>query len=226
MRFVINTLLYLFVVSAVVMAQPAQMTSRADSDPAALAVLKKMQERFDGYQTLEVAFSLTYEIPDQPSVPEEGTLQMKGDMYKLDLPGQAVLSDGNDLWLILKEQQEVQINDLDPEAEAGLTPRDLMRLYDRDDLVFILYNEIADRDRVTQQIEMKPLDRSLEFHKVRMDVDKASLDPLNVRVFNKDGSRIKLDIGRISPDQPFPDGHFSFRQADYPGFRIEDLRLD
>jgi outer membrane lipoprotein carrier protein len=207
-------------------AQDTQYTSAADSDPEAKAILNQLRRKYDAYSSLQAEFSLKIELAEQPAEVQNGTIKREGNKYHLEMNGQDVISDGKSLFLILHNNKEVQINDVPEEDETGsiLSPQSIFKLYESDQFVYILVNEVAKSGTVVQQIEMKPLDDYADYSKVRMEVDKKRNAVMNVIAFGKDGSRFTFTLDSVTPNKSFPAGTFAFDKSKYPDYYVEDLR--
>lgn len=206
--------------------QNTQYTNAGDSDPAAKAILQKLRQKYEGYPSFQADYTLTIELPEQPAEVQQGTLARQGDKYHLELGSQEVISDGEALYLILHNNQEVQINDMPEEGEdqSILSPQALLSLYESDKFVYTLVNEVDRNGTVAQQIEMKPLDKYADYSKVRMEVDKKRNEVMNVIAFGKDGSRYTFTLNKMTPNKSFPAGHFTFNKSNFPNYYVEDLR--
>ncbi|MCB9275206.1 MAG: outer membrane lipoprotein carrier protein LolA [Lewinellaceae bacterium] len=208
-------------------AQKGSLTTKEESDPKAKAILEKIRTRFQGYQSLAAEFTLDITFADQPTESQKGSLAQQGSKYRVSVAGQDIISDGKAIWMILKQNKEVQIMDMPEADEMGgsiLSPESLLTFYDKGDFVYYLTNEYKEGSTVIQQIEFKPLDRNADYSKLRMSVNKATTDIISVEAFGRDGSRYKLAIDKLTPNKSFPAGHFAFDKAKYPGYYIEDLR--
>ncbi len=208
-------------------AQENTFTKASDADPAAKAVLDAVKAKYESYRSLEVQFSLLIEIPEEPEEVQKGTLLQEGEKYRLKLEGQTVVSDGTTLWLYLENNKEVQINNVeDEDEETILSPKDLLRVYESEDYVYALTNELVENGRVVQQIEFKPLDDDSEYSKIRLTVDKKTRELRRIKVFAKDGSRYTLAVEKLIPNKKFPPETFVFQKSECPDCHWEDLRID
>ncbi len=207
-------------------AQKTQLTTAQESDPQAKAILDKLRKKYQGFQSLEQAFTLEIELPEQKKEVQQGKIAKQGKKYRVDIASQSVLSDGTALWLILHNNKEVQINDM-PDAsedENILSPEALFNFYDKGKFVYFLVNETTVAGKVIQEIEFKPLDKNSEYSKFRLSVDKAALAVLSMKAFGKDGSRYTVKMGALTTNKTFASNHFTFDKAKFPGYRVEDLR--
>ncbi|MEM6317020.1 MAG: outer membrane lipoprotein carrier protein LolA [Bacteroidota bacterium] len=199
------------------------------SDPAAKVILEKLRKKYEAYQTVEADFKLTIEIPEEDQEIQTGNLAQEGEKYRLKLDNQAIYSDGKTLWLYLKSNNEVQVNnveDFEDEEEDFLSPKDLLRIYEKEDFIYALMNDSYENGKAIQQIEFKPLDEDSEYAKMRLTIDKKKTEIIRIKAFAVDGARYTMDVTKFKPNQSYKNADFVFNPADYPGIHVEDLRID
>lgn len=102
-------------------------TKASDSDPKAKAILDKVRKKYEGYNSMEMAFTLEMEFPEQPKQTQKGKVIRQGKKYRVEMPSQSILSDGTAVWLILPANKEVQINPMPEPGEDDnfLSPQSL-----------------------------------------------------------------------------------------------------
>lgn len=223
-----KNLLFFVISIAISMAANAQTAAAAEKpDPEAKKVLDRVRKKYEGYKTLEAAFSITSEVPGQAKDVQKGTVAQAGDKkFRLDMDQQIIASDGKTTWVYLKGNKEIQITDTDPNGESGfLTPRDLLKRYQKGDFLYAITDKVAEKNRVLTQIEFKPTDKKSEYSKLRISVDEKTSAIESIRAFAKDGSRYHFEITRLTPGKKFPDTHFQLDAKNYPGVHVEDLRM-
>ena len=82
-------------------------------DQQAKAILDKLSAKTKAYSTIKAEFQ--YSIKNKTEGINEtqtGKLELKGDYYFLSIKGQDVISNNKSIWTILKDAEEVQINDM------------------------------------------------------------------------------------------------------------------
>jgi outer membrane lipoprotein-sorting protein len=208
------------------MALAQTMPAPEKADPAAKKVLDKIRKKYEGFKSMEAAFTLTIEVPNQPREVQKGTIAQEGEKFRLDMDPQVIVSDGKTTWVYLKKNNEVQINDTDPKGTDNgfMTPRDLLRRYQKGDFLFAITDKTTEGNRVLTQIEFKPKDRNNEYSKLRVSIDEKTNTIESIRAFGKDGSRYLFAITKLTPNKQFGSTGFQFDKAKYPGVRVEDLR--
>ena len=210
-----------------VAAMGQSMTSAEESDPAAKKILDKLKIEYDTYKSMEVNFDLIMELPGQEAETQKGKVIQQDEMYFMNMTDRAIYSNTEFVWLHIKKNNEVQINDADMgDEENMLSPKDMLKLYESGEYVYIITAEpLLDGKKVTQ-IEFKPLDRDSEFSKMVLYVDKKTKEMAQMKVFSKDGSRYTLKINDIVANKKYGLETFTFDASKFPGIHIEDLRTD
>lgn len=205
----------------------AQTAAPAEkSDPQAKKVLDRIRKKYESYKTVEVAFTLTIEVPGQPRDVQKGTVGQEGDKFRLEMEPQIISSDGKTTWVYLKKNNEIQISDTEPGSENGfLTPRDLLSRYQKGDFLYAIVDRVTEKGVVLTQIEFKPKSKNSEYSKLRVSINEKTGTIESIKAFAKDGSRYTFQITRLSPNKSFPSGHFQLKPADFPGAQVEDLRM-
>lgn len=211
---------------AITFAQTPQYTSANESDPAAKKLLDKVQAKYKSYKTMKADFTLTIEIPEEPKEVQKGKFMQKGDKYRLEAEAQTMVSDGETLWLHMKNSEEVQINDVEEDEDDMLSPSSFLKFYESEEFVYVLINEFPENGVVVQQIEFKPLDEDSEYHKVRLTLNKETNDVMRIKAFSKDGARFTFELGKVVANPTLSDTTFKFQKAECPTCHYEDLRMD
>lgn len=218
----------LFVLAIFMTTAFAQNSIGIDAnDPKAKAILDQIKQQYESYTSLDVNFTLTIEFPEEEPEVQKGQIAQQGDKYKLDMGNQSITSDGKSMWFHLKNRNEVQINDVDLEAEDEemLSPKNLLKIYEQSDFLYALVGEAVEEGKTVQKIEFKPLDEDSEYFKMRLTIDKKSKMINRIKTFSKDGSRYVLQIDKLTPNKDFPANYFTFDESKFPGIHVENLRM-
>ncbi len=203
----------------------SEYATAADSDPEARALLDKLHAKYEGLGPLRADFRLELEFAEQPKEVQQGVLIRAGERYRVSMGDRDVLSDGQALYLILHRNKEVQINDIPEEGEAqgSFSPQAILNLHQSDQFVYVMGGLVSRNGQALQQIEFKPLDPYADYSKLRMEVDPRANELVSATAFGKDGSRYTLILDKIGSAE-LPEGFFTFNEADYPDYYVEDLR--
>lgn len=187
------------------------------SDPDAVKILQKIQKNYSEYDGISLDYILEMEYGEDKEV-QKGSLLQKGKKYYINNNGNLIINDGSTVWMYIKKQNEVQINDY-IEEEDVFTPTKIFRMGENDEFVYVITGE----DSEGYRIEFKPRDRDSEIKKVRLLVDPTQKTIKSVKVFSEDGSRMTFLIKDIKNVKPSSDT-FTFNKDKYPGVVEIDLR--
>lgn len=196
------------------------------SDPEAKKILDKVKNKYNAYKSMEAAFTLTIQVPETPKEVQKGTIAQAGKQFRLDMTDQLIVSNATTTWVYLKKNKEIQINDADAgEDNAFLTPQQLLGRYEKGDFLYAITDRGVEGGKSLVFIEFKPVDRRSEYSKLRIAIDEKALTVESIKAFAKDGSNYTFAIASFTPNKTFPNGYFSLDPKQYPGVRVEDLRM-
>ena len=208
---------------------PSEALYEEKSDPAATEILEKVSKKYEKFTSLEVDFTMTIEIPEEPQEVQKGKIIQSGDKYFLDIPQMAIYCDGEVIWTHLKRQKQVQINNYeeDENSEEIMSPKDILKIYESNNYFYVLMNEAYEKGVMIQQIEFKPKDRNSEYSKMRVTINKTNSEIMRLKVFSRDGSRFTFIIDEAKTNKSFADNTFVFNKSKVgDDIDIEDLRID
>ncbi len=202
----------------------------AQVDEAAKRDLRALREAYEAGGELDADVTLTIEFPEQPEEIQRGHISQSGERYRVEFDQQVVISDGETVWLYMPDNREVQVYDAEEAAGTSsggsfIRPQDFLTIYENDGFEYAYAAEPDSLVGTQRQIEFKPLDRDSEYSKVRLTYDPASEQVDRVKIFNKDGSKFTLSLAAVNAEPTFEDGLFSFSESEFPGVRVEDMRL-
>jgi len=210
------------------MASAQTMTDASDIDPAAKKILDRMKKEYDTYTSMEVEFDLVMDLPGQDAETQKGKVIQQGEMFMVDMTDRAITSNGDIIWLHIKKNNEVQINDADMDDDETnmLSPKDMLNLYESGEYVYAITGESKVGSKVITAIDFKPLDRNSEFAKMTLSIDEKGKELVSMKVFGKDGGRYTLNIKDIIANKSYGSETFTFDESKFPGIHVEDLRID
>ncbi len=202
----------------------AQNNSLGKSDAAAKAILDNVSAKFKTYKSVEANFTLS--ITDANGKVEgtkKGVVYMNGSKYRVNISGQEIYSDGNNIWTYDKSADEVQITKFDPSSNT-ITPQKMFTNFYDKDFLYKLNGETKEGKKTIQQIELTPVDKTKTFFKVLIDIDKVSKNIVSTKVFEKNGNRYIYTITGIKTNTSLPASLFVFDAKKYPNVEVVDLR--
>jgi outer membrane lipoprotein carrier protein len=190
----------------------------------AKAILDAVSLQTKSYTSIEIAFSYVMENKTKKIKETKiGTASMKGDKFWLDFSGQQIMSDGKTVWTYIKDNNEVQINNNDPNDDQALNPAKLLTSYNKSFTPKFIKEET--RGAVVYQIiDLTPL-KARSYYKMRIEIDKAKKQIVNSIVYDKNGSTVyTYSVTKFVTNKPIPDTKFTFNTKDHPKVEVIDLR--
>jgi outer membrane lipoprotein carrier protein len=199
-------------------------SAQVKNDPDAKKILDAVSAKFRAYKSPQASFTYTVENAQGKALStQKGTVTMKGNKYRVTIPGMDIFSDGKTNWNYDKNANEVTIKEVDA-ASGELTPQKLFtNFYDRD-FLYKLNGEKKVAGKTVHEIELTPTNKNRPFHKVYLLVDKASKTLYSARILEKNGNRYSYTINTFKPTVAANDALFVFNKAKYPGVEVVDLR--
>lgn len=195
-----------------------------NSDPAAKKVLDAVSNKFKSFKTVQAAFTLRNEDSKGTVLgTKKGTVNMKGNRYRVSVTGQEIFCDGSNIWTYDKSANEVTITKLDPSANT-ITPQKLFTNFYDKDFLYRLNGEKKQGKKSLLEVEMTPMDKTKQFHKVYLLVDKGTNTIYSTRILDKSGNVFVYTVNNMNGRVSLPDALFVFDKNKYPGVEVIDLR--
>lgn len=193
-------------------------------DAKAKGILDAVALQTKSYSSIEIEF--TYTMENKKSGIKEvkkGTACMKGEKYWVSFAGQTIISDGKTQWTYIKDNNEVQINTVDPNDDQSMNPSKLLTSYNKSFTPKFIKEEVRGAKTI-QILDLTPL-KGRSYYKIRVEIDKSAKQIVNSIVYDKNGtSTYTYSVVKFTPNKAILDTKFTFRASDYPGVEVIDLR--
>ena len=202
----------------------SQNNKLGTSDPAAKAILDNVSAKFKTYKTVNANFTLSItNASGKVEGTKKGMVYMKGSKYRVNISGQEIYSDGNNIWTYDKSANEVQVTKFDPSSNT-ITPQKMFTNFYDKDFLYKLNGESKQGKRTIQEIELTPVDKSKTFFKVLVEIDKTTKNIVSTKVFEKNGNRYIYSVTAMKTNTTLPESLFVYDSKKYPNVEIVDLR--
>lgn len=186
-------------------------------------LIKKSSAKYKAYNTLKAEFIFITESKiDKTKSTLNGFLYLKNGKFRIKLGEQIIISDLKTVWTYLKEVNEVQINNYDPE-NLEVNPKDIFTMWEKGYL-YGYAGEVKIKDKIFDLVELTPEDKSKSYFKVKLFFNKKTTHIQIVKIFEKSGTINTFKIKAIYPNIKLSDNLFTFDKSKYPGVEIIDLR--
>lgn len=198
--------------------------AQTSNDPDAKKILDGVSTKFKTFKTVKASF--TYKVENAAGKvlsTKNGSVSMKGTKYRISIVGQEIFCDGTNIWTYDKSANEVTITKVDNSSNT-LTPQKLFTNFYDKDFLYKLNGEKKVGTKTVQEIEMTPTDKTKQFSKVYVQVDKAAKTLYSTKVLETSGNRYSYTVTTITPNSTINDNQFVFDAKKFPGVEIIDLR--
>lgn len=197
----------------------------AQTDAAAKALLNNVSKAYESYRTIQADFTIAVQQQQSENYTEAGTLYMQASAgkYHIAMDSQTLISDGKTAWTVLKQEQEVQVTEVD-NAEDAISPVNIFTFYNKG------YKYVSASDERAGNVQLAVVELSPEnsqaspYFKIKLRINKANNLIYDATVFDKGGIRYTYTIKNSKANPAIPASKFSFDQSKYPGMEIVDLR--
>ncbi len=210
-------ILSLVLIVLVGMMQPAM----AQTDAKAKQILEGVSKKVNALKSLKANFALRLAGGNVKET-KKGTFYMKGPKYRISLAGQEIICDNKTVWTYTKDANEVQVSNYNPNEQTISPTKLFTNFYDKE----YKYKYIGTRKaggKVCDVIELTPVNKSKQFTKVELLVDK-TYTIVGGNIWEKNGNNYQYEVSGFTPDAKVDDAMFTFDTKKYPGVEVVDLR--
>jgi len=190
-----------------------QILSAQDAAKAQ-ALLDDVYQKVTTYDNMVVDFR--YELKSvEANINSEtrGTVTLSGDKYLGELFGTQQMFDGNKVYTIIPENEEVTIEDKSAEEDA-FTPTKMFTFYKKGHTYAwdILQNV---QGRKIQYIKLVPIDSNTEIKYILMGVDVGTKHIYKIIETGKNGTQTTVTVNSFKTNQPLSKTLFTFDETKY-----------
>ena len=186
-------------------------------------ILQEITDKTKSYNSIKLEFTYQMENPEA-SIDEitQGNALVSGDKYRLDIAGQTVISDGQTIWTVITDAEEVQVNDAE-EGDDGFSITKMLTTYNEDYKSKLMPKITSMDGKNVYALDLTPFEKKT-FGKVHLFVEKTKMEVYAIAIFDQNGSVYTYKIKSFAPDIPVSDNDFTFDEAEYPDFDVIDMR--
>jgi outer membrane lipoprotein-sorting protein len=187
-------------------------------------LVKTFSQQMQEYKALEVHFSYVLNnaaenIHDSHS----GKALMSNGMYRLDIGGNVIYSNGATRWTYIKSANEVTISTPNPIEDGILGNPTALFVIDENDYSYKLLTEIAEKNIV--EVELTPKDPAKTPYKsIILGLNKVAATPISVKYFGADGNNLNIIVSKFNPNVKPTAADFTFDVAKHSGVEVVDMR--
>lgn len=199
----------------------------SQDDPKAKAILDDLSKITKTHKTVVADFNIVVLNKDKKQTEKAQIckIQVKGQMFRLEIPGNIIVCDGKTIWNHNKDAAEVTIKTFDPNNEDQLSPNKLFTIYetgykykfDKEEKVGLVMCNVVDLFP-----SVKP--EKKKFHTIKLYIDKVKKQLVQMKQLMKDGSTQVIEIKTFKPNVELSDASFIFDTKKFKPDQIIDER--
>lgn len=192
----------------------------AQDTEAAKKLLNQVSNKIESFDTMKFDFDYVLENR-QENIKQEtnGSVTVSGDRYKLLFLGVEQLFDGEKIYTIVPENQEITIDNLDETEDTGINPSKLLYFY-KEGYAFQWDIKQNVMGRNIQFIKLIPIEENKDVSFLLLGIDTLKKTIYRLIEIGTNETRTTLTISNFSSNINLTDNFFAFDSSLYPDYYI------
>ena len=191
-------------------------------DPDAL--LSNLTDKAQTYKAYEISYtSQLVDLKNDFELTQDGTVQIDGDQFFLDLGDYHIYCNGETVWTFEPELNDCYIDDTETMKEDGMDPSKLFTVWEDDfKREWMGRQSVEGRDCAHVNLyasEDKP------YHTLQVYVDDKALEIVRIVMKGREGGDVTYTVKSFSTSLEVKPGMFEFPQEKHPGVSFIDNRI-
>ena len=201
------TAYFIFLLAAVI-------TVHAQDSEKAKTLLDDVYNKVKSYDNIQIDFKYVLENGEAGIHQEtRGEVTLAGEKYLFDYLGAQQMFDGENVYTIVPENEEVTIDD-EADEENTVTPSKMLTFYREGHNASwdILQNV---QGRKIQYVKLVPIDSNSEIASILLGVDVETKHIYRLIETGKNGTKTTITVNSFKTDQPLSKSLFTFDEDRY-----------
>lgn len=208
-----------------IIASIASLMMLAQGSVPQMEILDQVAAKTEKYIGLKIDFTMYVEnLHNAKRDSYKGNAIYKQGLYKMDIMGQVVYSDGKTNWTYLKDADEINITN-NGDNEAFMTnPQAILKDYKSKFKVNFISDKF-EKNRALLEFDFYPKQiENKKYSKITIRIDKTKKQIFSVRYVGKDGVNYLVEIDKMLENPTITDAEVKFNKASYPNAELIDMR--
>jgi len=186
-------------------------------------LLNEVYDKAQAYENISVDFKYVLENTSENIKQEtRGDVIMKGDKYLLNILGVTRLFDGEKLYTISPEDEEVTISSDNTEDENTITPSKMMSFY-KAGYTYVMDIVQDVKGRKIQFVKLYPIDTNSEIKEIFLGIDANTKHIYKLIEVGENGTKTTLTVNSFKTNEPISKTLFTFDENKYKEYYINKL---
>jgi outer membrane lipoprotein-sorting protein len=189
---------------------------------AAKKLLDEVSKTISGFENL--TFDFTYVLENrQENIHQEtkGFATISGDFYKLNFLGNEQLFDGEKIYTIIPENEEITISTLEESNDFGINPSKLLVFY-KEGYAFQWDIKQNVKNRTIQFVKLIPIEENKDLKYLLLGIDLKTKTIYRLIEITTSQTRTTLTLKNLKTNIILSPDFFNFDVSKYPDFYIND----
>ena len=183
-------------------------------------LLELASKQMESYENIKFEFSyvLNNRI-EQINQESSGKVIVANEKYKLNFLDAIQLFDGEVLYTIVPENEEITVTKPQEEDDFGINPRELLQFYKEGyDYHWDIIQKVKGKN--IQFVKLIPTQDNMDIQSLLVGIDTQQKHIYKLIEVGENGTVTTLTINNISVDNSLPANFFVFNEASYPNYYI------
>ncbi|WP_304144543.1 outer membrane lipoprotein carrier protein LolA [Mesoflavibacter zeaxanthinifaciens] len=192
-------------------------------DAKAKALLDEVSTKAKSYKNISIDFKYVLENTEENIKQEtRGDVIMEGEKYRLNILGITRIFDGQNLYSISPEDEEVTVSKVSNEDQNTITPSKMLSFYE-DGFTYKMDIEQNVQGRKIQFVKLTPIDSSSEIKYVLLGIDNKTKHIYRLIEIGKNGTKTTLTVNSFKTNETLSKSLFTFDKEKYKDYYINKL---
>jgi len=180
-------------------------------------LLNEVNTKVKSYENIFIDFK--YALSNEET---RGDVVLNGDLYKLNLIGTTQLNDGNHIYTIVPEDEEVTISPISDQDEDAITPSKMLSFFNEG---YTYDMDIVQRvkGRNIQFVKLTPIDSNSDIKSALLGIDKQTKHIYKLIITQNNSTKITITVNSFKTNQPLAKNIFTFDESKYGDYYINRL---
>ncbi len=189
----------------------------------AKGLLDEVSQKVKSYSNIVIGFKYAINNPaENVSQETRGDVTLKGNKYLLNLMGTEQMYDGKKLYVIVPEDEEINISSQDEDDDNSITPSKMLTFYEEG---YTYKMDIVQnvQGRKIQFVKLIPIDSRSDLKEVLLGIDKQTKHIYKMIQKQNNGSNVTFTVTSFKTNQPLSETLFIFDESKYDSYYINRL---
>ncbi len=185
-------------------------------------LLKEVSEKVKTYDNIVINFKYALHNPaENVSQETRGDVTLKSNKYLLNLMGTERMYDGKKLYVIIPEDEEINISAQD-EDDNSITPSKMLTFYE-DGYSYKMDIVQNVNGRKIQYVKLTPIDSKSDLKEILLGIDKQTKHIYKMIQKQNNGTNVTIVVNSFKTNQPLSETLFIFDESKYENYYINRL---